>query len=68
MPSQAGLDLLDKRAFLANLTPKSWDDVASLDLSTMPVFTNEAVYHKNKHKSLFYQWFKMAILLLYPRV
>lgn len=44
MPSQAGLDPLDKRAFLASLTPKSWDDVASLDLSTMPVFTNEPAW------------------------
>ena len=39
MPSQAGLVASDEDAFLANLTPKSWDDVEPLDLSGMPVFT-----------------------------
>lgn len=40
MPSQAGFVASDEKAFLANLTPKSWNDVERLDLSGMPVFTN----------------------------
>ncbi|MYK19237.1 ABC transporter permease subunit [Candidatus Poribacteria bacterium] len=44
MPSQAGLVASDEDAFLASLTPKSWEDVESLDLSSMPVFTNESAW------------------------
>ena len=40
MPSQAGLVESDEKAFFANITPKSWDDVEPLDLSGMPVFTS----------------------------
>ena len=44
MPSQAGLVASDKASFLADLTPKSWDDVERLDLSGMPVFTTESAW------------------------
>ncbi len=39
-PSQAGLTNSDEDAFIENLTPKSWDEVKPIDLSSMPVFTS----------------------------
>ena len=44
MPSQAGLVQSDEEAFFENITPKSWDDVAALDLSGMPVFTSGSAW------------------------
>ena len=44
MPSQTGLAQSDEKAFLADLTPKDWDDVEPLDLSGMPVFTIEPAW------------------------